>query len=679
MQRAPGLALLAFAAAALAPTAGLAATCSPTATRLCLHDSRFGVEVAWTIPGGGSGVGHASPLTNDTGLFWFFKDSNLELVVKVIDGRAVNGHFWVYYGGLSDVEYTITVTDHQTDESEIYHNPASQLASGADTSAFSAEPLAASGQIRFGMLGGASATAAAAAAAVPLRQGSELQANVTTAGMQRDPDVAVGADGGAMVVWSGPPSPPETGNEMDVYGRFFDAQGNPRGGELRLNENRAGSQTRPRVAAAPGGGYMAVWQDGGLITARAYRADGQPLTGEIKVSSARGTQSFPAIGTADGGYVVAWEAPAGFDEISAIFGQRFNAQGGRAGAGFRISGPTDGQLSEPRLAAWPGGGFVATWLEGFFPGEGVVVQAQRFDTGSSPLGATIQVNVTGIVLFPGNHQEATPVVHSDGSFSIVWTTTSLPSNPTNIEGLFTRRFSVTGAALSGVIELRRGRFPQAPATALLPSGDALVLWTEEGRPADPDGGILARLFDSSWTPRGPEFRVNTFTLLPQTEPAVASDASGRLHAVWSSGLDVSQGTPPFPGWVDDSQDGSGFGVFAQRFTTATCAQTPDQLCLDGRFRVGVQFTSPWSGDPEAGHALPLTSDTGAFWFFSEDNLELTIKVLDGRPINGHFWVYAGALSDVAYTITITDTETGKVKTYHNAQGHLTSRADVEAF
>ncbi len=77
--------------------------------------------------------------------------------------------------------------------------------------------------------------------------------------------------------------------------------------------------------------------------------------------------------------------------------------------------------------------------------------------------------------------------------------------------------------------------------------------------------------------------------------------------------------------------------------------------------------------------MPLTSDTGAFWFFGADNVELIVKVLDGRAVNGRFWVYAGALSDVDYIITVTDTATGKVRTYHNEAGHQTSRADVEAF
>jgi hypothetical protein len=56
-----------------------------------------------------------------------------------------------------------------------------------------------------------------------------------------------------------------------------------------------------------------------------------------------------------------------------------------------------------------------------------------------------------------------------------------------------------------------------------------------------------------------------------------------------------------------------------------------------------------------------------------------IKVLDGRAINGRFWVFYGALSDVDYTLTVTDTQTGQQKTYHNPRGTLASRADTQAF
>jgi cytochrome c oxidase subunit 2 len=100
---------------------------------------------------------------------------------------------------------------------------------------------------------------------------------------------------------------------------------------------------------------------------------------------------------------------------------------------------------------------------------------------------------------------------------------------------------------------------------------------------------------------------------------------------------------------------------------------------DGRFRVEAVWSASNAGTSGVGTAVPLTSDTGAFWFFQPSNLELVLKVLDGRAINGHFWVFYGALSNVEYAITVTDTETGAVRRYHNPEGRLASEADTEAF
>ena len=681
MPRALAAALLVCAAAALAPAPGFADICSPSVTRICLQGSRFGVEVAWTLPGGITGVGHASPMTNDTGLFWFFSDSNLELVVKVLDGRAINGHFWVYYGGLSDVEYTITVTDSKTGATEIYHNPASRLASGSDTSAFAAEPLAAGGTIRSGMLGGASPTTegkATTVAAVPLRQGSELPVNVTTQGMQLDPDVAIGSDGGSMVVWMGQDAAP---NYLNAYGRFYDAAGHPRGGEVRLNETEdVVGAWQVRVAAAAGV-YMAVWEnlgDASFVAGRIYGVDGQPRSGEFKIhlpgpGGVRHFQHHPGITAADGTFVVGWVDDTVGVPNKRLLGQRFNLQGEPVGGTFAISDTTSAGEG-PRLAASPAGGFVATWTEWIVNQTRdtvPILMARRFDSTSQAVGDPIEVATPSSLL--GSPRLAPALFHADGSFSVLWTMSRLPT-----QVLYARRYSSAGMALGETIEVQQDVPYQTPAAALLPSGDALVLWHTEGRPEDPDGGVMARVFDSSWTPRGAAFRINSFTLSEQSGPALASDASGHLMAVWNSGIDPYAEDPvnPVP---DNSQDGSSFGVFAQSFTTASCALASNQLCLNGRFRVDVQFTDPRTGDPEAAQAVPLTSDTGAFWFFGANNLELLLKVLDGRALNGHFWVYAGALSDVAYTITLTDTATGQVRTYRNDLGHLASRADVEAF
>jgi hypothetical protein len=114
-----------------------APVCVPNGTTLCLNANRFRVQVTWRVPSQGtSGTGNAVALTGDTGYMWFFSANNVELVIKVVDGRSFNGKFWVFFGALSDVEYTITVTDTQTGAVKTYFNPSGQLASVADTAAF---------------------------------------------------------------------------------------------------------------------------------------------------------------------------------------------------------------------------------------------------------------------------------------------------------------------------------------------------------------------------------------------------------------------------------------------------------------------------------------------------------------------------------------------------------------
>jgi hypothetical protein len=112
---------------------------------------------------------------------------------------------------------------------------------------------------------------------------------------------------------------------------------------------------------------------------------------------------------------------------------------------------------------------------------------------------------------------------------------------------------------------------------------------------------------------------------------------------------------------------------------ASCLPDTTTLCLNGgRFKVQTAFQTA-AIPAGVGNAIPLTSDTGSFWFFTAGNLELMVKVVDGRAVNGKFWVFSGGLSDVAYTITITDLTTGTVKTYTGEQGHQTALNDTSAF
>lgn len=120
------------------------------------------------------------------------------------------------------------------------------------------------------------------------------------------------------------------------------------------------------------------------------------------------------------------------------------------------------------------------------------------------------------------------------------------------------------------------------------------------------------------------------------------------------------------------------------FTTgegqSACVPDADTLCLTpDRYRVTVAWRDQRSGDTGVGHAIPGTSDSGYFWFFDPANVELVVKVLDARVVNGFVWVFFGALTDVEYTLTVTDTETGESQQYFNPPGNVCGQADVTAF
>jgi len=106
--------------------------CVPDATTLCLNGRRFQIRVSWEDFEGNTGEGFAHGLTGDTGYFWYFDESNVEMVIKVLDGTWLNGHFWIYYGSLSNVQFEVTITDVETGYTKIYRNELGGFASVGD-------------------------------------------------------------------------------------------------------------------------------------------------------------------------------------------------------------------------------------------------------------------------------------------------------------------------------------------------------------------------------------------------------------------------------------------------------------------------------------------------------------------------------------------------------------------
>jgi hypothetical protein len=101
-----------------------------------------------------------------------------------------------------------------------------------------------------------------------------------------------------------------------------------------------------------------------------------------------------------------------------------------------------------------------------------------------------------------------------------------------------------------------------------------------------------------------------------------------------------------------------------------CVSNATTLCLNGgRFRVQAMYATP-QGQAGSATAVSETSDTGTFWFFTPNNLEAIVKVVNACSFAGapRYWVFAAGLTNVAVTMTVTDTATGAVRNYTNPQG-----------
>ena len=97
--------------------------CPADANTLCLNGGRFLVRADWSASDGTAGHGNAVPLTSDTGYFWFFTSSNVEMVVKALNGCSLNSNYWVFAGGLTNVEVVLTVVDTLNGMTRVYENP----------------------------------------------------------------------------------------------------------------------------------------------------------------------------------------------------------------------------------------------------------------------------------------------------------------------------------------------------------------------------------------------------------------------------------------------------------------------------------------------------------------------------------------------------------------------------
>ena len=88
----------------------------------------------------------------------------------------------------------------------------------------------------------------------------------------------------------------------------------------------------------------------------------------------------------------------------------------------------------------------------------------------------------------------------------------------------------------------------------------------------------------------------------------------------------------------------------------------------GRFRISASWQTA-GGQSGAGQGVALSADSGTFWFFQPDNVELVVKVVDAcAPPFGRFWFFAAGLTNVTVEVEVEDVFSGEVRRYTNTGG-----------
>jgi len=325
------------------------------------------------------------------------------------------------------------------------------------------------------------------------------------------------------------------------------------GPEFRVNTITAGSQQYSSVAALSTGGFVVAWAskdpDGsgwGIYTQR-YKATGAKSGGEARADMKMAGASWPPaiVGTADGGFVVAWIALDATGKSLGIWGQRFGVAGAKAGSRFRIDTTAGTQQRAPALSARSTGGFLATWISTGTTGTDYDVYGQLHDGLGKRVGGEQKLST---VHMPNVSSSPAVATLARGGFVVVWPSVGTLGAKPAIKG---QRLDPTGARSGGEFAVTAATFIQSdPVVAATEDGGFTVSWVSSNQ--DGSGkGIYAQRHKANGRKSGPLFRVNTTTIRDQSEASLAARPGGGFTVAWTS----------------TGQDGSGKGVFAQRFSS----------------------------------------------------------------------------------------------------------------
>jgi hypothetical protein len=384
------------------------------------------------------------------------------------------------------------------------------------------------------------------------RLGPEFQVNTYTTAAQQRVSVASEEDGDFVVAWES--AGDQDGSGSGIFAPRFSSAGAGLGSEFQVNTFTSLNQFAPAVASDADGDFVIAWRsrqdtsDYGVFAHR-FSSTGDPLAIEFQVNTYTPFgQRFPRVAAdEDGDFVVVWHTFPNQDGSGyGVSAQRFSSSGSFSGIEFQVNTYTPGYQRYPSVGVRANGDFVVAWQSKEQDGSGYGVFAQLFSSGGSPLTGEFQVNT-----YTANNQRyAWVAADPGGAFVVAWDSDG--GQDGSDFGVFARRLSSTGAAVA--TEFQVNSF--TPTSQFFPTvstdgdSDVVITWSSGSGQDGSSNGIFARRFSSEGSPLATEFQVNSYTPDIQRSSSVAVSGDGDFVVAWWS----------------FAQDGSYYGVFAQRFS-----------------------------------------------------------------------------------------------------------------
>ncbi|MBO3762541.1 calcium-binding protein [Ciceribacter sp. L1K22] len=344
-------------------------------------------------------------------------------------------------------------------------------------------------------------------------------------GTVRDAGIATFADGGWLTTWRARTSDDDDA-PMIVLQQRFDAAGNTVGETVTVFE-APGSAYGPAVATLDDGGWVTVMRTGGEdgfgIYQFVFDSNGNAVGSPERLDMTNKSGSDPQITTlADGGWVVAW---GGSGSNTAVYQQRFDADGDKVGGETAASPANVSYPSTDAVIALPDGGWITFWM---FYNDSTArdVFMQRFDADGSPTGLMSMVNTT----IQDNQASHDAAVLADGGWIVTWNSGDQDGDS---DGVYQQRYDANGNKVGGEsrVNTTTEGSQKEPSVAALDDGGWVVVWQSFG---DSQRGIYQQRYDSDGNPVGGEEFVATTEEAYGYFPKVEALPGGNWVVTWAA-------------------------------------------------------------------------------------------------------------------------------------------------